>query len=309
MKNFTLIKHDKHGMTNYSLEDSAVKRNIILSIIGITLVFVGLGALIGSGLTAKVMSTDNQIKRFQSMVTLSQQELVDYKQAVQRDVDAMTLQIGKLIAQSTRVNALGSRLTEVAQIGSDEFNFLDTPGTGGVTLELSNEQNTATEVYQHLFSLQNTIELQQENLNIIADLLNEQALDDKSKPNNNPLEGGWTSSHYGKRIDPFTGKKASHTGVDFSSKHDAAIKAAADGIIIYSGNRGSYGLMVEIDHGNGFVTRYAHAKSLNVKLGQKVISGDQIAVMGRSGRATSEHLHFEVLKNGKKINPYPFIKS
>ncbi|MCF6299515.1 MAG: M23 family metallopeptidase [Proteobacteria bacterium] len=309
MKNFTLIKHDKHGMTNYSLEDNAFKRNILLSIIGIVVVFVALGVLIGSSFTARVMSTDNQIKRFQSMVAVSQKELVEYKQAVQRDIDAMTLQIGKLIAQSTRVNALGSRLTEVAQIGLGEFNFSDEPGTGGATLELSNEQNTATEVYKHLFSLQNTIEHQQENLNIIADLLNEQALDDKSKPNNNPLEGGWKSSHYGTRIDPFTGKKANHSGVDFSGKYDAAIKAAADGIIIYSGNRGSYGLLVEIDHGNGFVTRYAHAKSLNVKLGQKVNSGDQIAVMGKSGRATSEHLHFEVLKNGKRINPFPFIKS
>jgi murein DD-endopeptidase MepM/ murein hydrolase activator NlpD len=221
----------------------------------------------------------------------------------------MTLQIGKLMAQSTRLNALGTRLTTVADIDQEDFNLTEEPGIGGADIELTGEINTPQSLYENLFNLEDSFNQQQENFNILAQLLNEQNVDQNATPHILPLDKGWISSYYGKRIDPFTGQQASHSGMDYSGGYKSAILAAADGVVVWAGKRSSYGNMVEIDHGNGFMTRYAHADSISVELGQKVNAGDTIAIMGKSGRATSEHLHFEILKNGHKVNPLPFINS
>ncbi|WP_154223857.1 M23 family metallopeptidase [Marinicella rhabdoformis] len=308
MNKFTIIKHDRQGMKQYALTDPKVKGLLIAGLsTGLTLV-LALGIFIGSLFTGKQKDFD-KIATLQSRVEQSQVALDEYKSMVQNDLDSMSLQVGRLMAQSTRLNALGNRLTEVNNINSEEFNLDIQPGIGGADLQLTGEDNTPQDLYQNLFSLENSFIKQQEKLNILTQLLNQESSNHLSTPHSKPLKGGWISSRYGKRIDPFTGQKASHSGMDFSGKYDAEITAAAEGIVVWAGKRGNYGNMVEIDHGNGYTTRYAHAKTLNVSLGQRVEAGDLIAIMGKSGRATSEHLHFEVLKNGHKVNPLPFIQS
>ncbi len=310
MNKYTLIKHDKNGIKHIGLDDRRVRVQFLGFAFLAFCVVLSLGAGIGLYLGAMGQeSRDSQMQHLKNLVTEAQSNFSNYKDAVQNDINAMTLQIGKLQAQSVRLNALGTRLKDIANIGSEEFDFSTEPGIGGIAAELEGQTNTAEEVYKNLFSLDHTLDKQQQNLSIIANLLNEQSLDSSLKPNNYPLEGGWTSSQYGSRIDPFTGKKSHHPGIDLSGRYEAAITAAADGVVIWAGKRGTYGNMVEIDHGNGFVTRYAHAKEITVELGQKVFTGDKIAIMGKTGRATSEHLHFEVLKNNQRINPLPFINS
>ncbi len=309
MNNFTIIKHKKTGIEQYPLSNKKIKTKIIAIATTFSLMIFTVGALMGSLFFSHSESNKTQVNELQALVDLRQQDLVQHKKAVQNDIDSMTLQIGKLMAQSTRLNALGNRLTEVAEINQDEFNLSEEPGMGGADIILTGEINTAQSLYEHLFNLEDSFSKQQENLNILSQLLNEQTVDQNATPHILPLDNGWISSYYGKRIDPFTGQSASHAGMDYSGSYNSDILAAADGVVVWAGKRGSYGSMVEIDHGNGFMTRYAHASSIEVKLGQKVTAGEAIATMGKTGRATSEHLHFEILKNGHKVNPLPFINS
>lgn len=309
MNKFTVIKHDKTGIVQYTLSDPKIKTKVVTIISAISFVVFACGALLGTLIFSDSNQQHEVIEELQTLVNLRQQELIDHKNSVQYDIDSMTLQIGKLMAQSTRLNALGSRLTEVADINQDEFNLIEEPGVGGAELVLTGESNTPQSLYENLFNLEDSFVKQQEKFDILAQLLNEQSIDQSATPHILPLTKGWISSYYGKRIDPFSGQQASHSGMDYSGSYKSEILAAADGVVVWAGKRSSYGRMVEIDHGNGFMTRYAHAESIKVELGQKVSAGDPIAVMGKSGRATSEHLHFEILKNGHKVNPLPFINS
>ncbi len=309
MNKFTLIKQEKTGIVQYALSDKSIQLKIISASAFLALLILACGALFGKFFLANTNGDQSKIKELQELVDLRQQELIEHKKSVQNDIDSMTLQIGKLMAQSTRLNAIGSRLSEVADISKDEFNLDEEPGLGGADLQPTGDVNTPHTLYANLFNLEDSFVKQQEKFNILTQLLNEQDTEQNATPHIMPLKKGWISSYYGKRIDPFTGQQANHPGMDYSGGYQSEIVAAADGVVVWAGKRSSYGQMVEIDHGNGFMTRYAHAESIQVKLGQKVTAGEKIAVMGKTGRATSEHLHFEVLKNGHKVNPLPFVNS
>lgn len=309
MNNLTLIKHEKTGIVQYHLNDQKVRNKLIGMAAILFLLLFAAGALFGAVVLNDGEAEQQRIRELQTLVELRQQELVQHKKSVQNDIDSMSLQIGKLMAHSTRLNALGDRLTAVADINQEEFNLTEEPGVGGSGLDLTGEVNTPQSLYENLFNLEDTFSQQQENLNILAQLLNEQTLEQNATPHVMPLKQGWISSYYGKRIDPFTGQQANHPGMDYSGSYHSEIVAAADGVVVWAGKRSTYGNMVEIDHGNGFVTRYAHAQEIHVELGQKVTAGETIAIMGKTGRATSEHLHFEVIKNGHKVNPLPFVNS
>jgi len=240
-------------------------------------------------------------------VNQKENDIQQFKSQVNRELDSLALQIGGLYAQSMRINALGDRLTEVAKLESNEFDFNTQPGIGGAGLELTNEENTPQDLFTRLYSIQASFKQQEQQLGLLNDLLNEKDLDQQIKPSGKPIRKGWISSSYGGRVDPFTGKQAFHSGIDFSGQKGSIIQAMADGVVIWAGKRGNYGRLVEIDHGAEYVTRYAHLSATNVTVGQKVEKAQAIGVMGKSGRATSAHLHFEVLKKGHKVNPWPFL--
>ncbi|MCX7545106.1 M23 family metallopeptidase [Marinicella gelatinilytica] len=310
MQNVTILKQNHSGIKQYSFADRSFKFKVY-GVVGLALAMMFTLGMATAPLLFNYASQSEQdtIQALQARVEASQSELNTLKKGVQNDIDAMTLQIGQLMAQSTRLNALGSRLTAASDINADEFDLNNIPGLGGAELELTGDINTPQSVYASLFSLEQSFEQQQEQFDVLSRLLNEQSIEQNVTPHMMPLESGWISSYYGKRIDPFTGQQASHSGMDYSGAYQSKIRAAADGVVVWAGPRGSYGRMVEIDHGNGFMTRYAHAEEVTVELGQRVTAGDHIGTMGKTGRATSEHLHFEVLKNGHKVNPLPFIHS
>lgn len=309
MHKLTIIKQEDCGIKQYHLGDTTVK----LKIYGCLLAFSSFVFMLGF-FAAPLLATDStagkqKIKDLQSRVESGQIELDDLKNGVQNDIDSMSLQIGRLMAQSNRLNALGGRLTTASEINLDEFDFDLEPGLGGPELALIDEINTPKSIYENLFNLEQSFGQQQQHFDILSRLLNEQSVEQNVTPHLMPMESGWISSHYGKRIDPFNGKQVSHSGMDYAGAYNSKIRAAADGIVVWAGTRGAYGKMVEIDHGNGFVTRYGHTSSVDVKLGQRVAAGEYIATMGKTGRATSEHVHFEILKNGQKVNPLPFVQS
>ncbi|MEL7311682.1 MAG: M23 family metallopeptidase [Pseudomonadota bacterium] len=236
------------------------------------------------------------------------QELQDAKRDAQDTLDALAIRVGQMNAHVVRLDALGQRLTEMAGLEGGEFDFESVPPIGGPEdteiLKDMDEGSLATQ----LASLGVQMEDRAKQLGVLESMLLTRSLGEQIMPRGRPVVDGWISSHYGTRTDPFTGKQARHKGVDIAARAGAEIRAVASGVVTYSGNRYGYGTMVELDHGDGYVTRYAHNAENHVSVGDEVTKGQVIALMGSTGRATGPNLHFEVLKDGKTQNPVPYIR-
>ena len=243
--------------------------------------------------------------------TLQEQrdEIVSIRQENEDTLDAMAIRIAQMNARMIRLDALGRRLTAMADIDDGEFDFDSDPALGGPEEPVASGSNVAVpEVVDAMQTLGNQLDDREAQLNVLERVLMNQNLQERVYPQGRPVGSGWISSYFGKRTDPFTGKPANHGGVDFAGKHGAEIVAVADGVVSWSGDRYGYGVMVEINHGSGYVTRYAHNSENLVDVGDEVRKGQIVALMGESGRATGPNLHFEVLQNGRRVNPVRFIR-
>lgn len=214
-------------------------------------------------------------------------------------------QLGGLQAEAIRLKMLSQRLAEVAGFELTDFDLDLAPGMGGV--EQNGEWLTSKEFEQGLLNLNEEFAKQYDTLSALQDYLLTTDNITSAIPLGRPVKDGWVSSFYGYRVDPFHGRKTFHNGIDFAGKTGSPVYAVADGIVSWAGMRGGYGGLVEIDHGNGYVTRYAHNKSIEVKAGDKLSKGDVIALLGSTGRSTGPHVHYEVLKDGKSVNPHNYI--
>lgn len=238
-------------------------------------------------------------------VLAQRDELTLLQRDARNQMDALAIKLGELEARATRLDALGNRLTDLGQLADGEFDFNSPPAIGG-PVELASPAD-AVDLDVDINSLAARLEDRSRQLELLEELLQHRKLDDRSQPAGRPVRNGWMSSRFGPRTDPFTGHQSMHSGVDFSGASGSDILAVADGVVTWSGKRYGYGFMVEIDHGNGYTTRYAHNKENLVEVGQKVSAGDHIAAMGSSGRSTSTHVHFEVLRDGRKIDPRSYV--
>jgi murein DD-endopeptidase MepM/ murein hydrolase activator NlpD len=182
------------------------------------------------------------------------------------------------------------------------------PGRGGPAPSLSHDLSVE-EFGSILAELSHAVEQRSDQLTVLEALLVTSSANKQFLPTLAPVDGGWLSSSFGWRIDPFTGQKSFHEGLDFPSEVGTPIAAAASGKVIFADVHPQYGKMIEIDHGNGLVTRYAHASRLFVKEGDLVVRGQKVATVGSTGRATGPHLHFEVRLNGVPQNPARFLVS
>lgn len=245
--------------------------------------------------------------RFSSQLTETQVELGQLEQQSEEQFRALTLKLAQAQARLVRLDALGERLVEVADIDGDEFDFSTVPGLGGPQ---SAEEGASYELPSFMEALDQmtaTLERRERQLAILESLLADKHIEDQTYLSGRPLTKGWMSSRYGRRSDPFTGRVAWHKGVDFAGKEGTPIIATGSGVVTYAGKRSGYGLMVEINHGNDMTTRYGHALEVVVQAGDIVRSGDVIAKVGNSGRSTGPHVHYEVLQKGKQVNPQPYI--
>jgi murein DD-endopeptidase MepM/ murein hydrolase activator NlpD len=212
-------------------------------------------------------------------------------------------------AHVVRLDALGARLTQMAGLKDGEFDFSSQPSLGG-----PEEPLAATESYKisgvagALDMLDHQLADRRRQLGVLEEMLISSKLRDEVHPEGRPVTAGYVSSQFGSRTDPFTGRLAFHKGVDFAGRAGADVVAVASGVVIWSGPRFGYGDMVEINHGNGYVTRYAHNQRLLVQLGDTVQKGQPIAQIGSTGRSTGPHLHFEVLKQGRAVDPMSFVQ-
>jgi murein DD-endopeptidase MepM/ murein hydrolase activator NlpD len=232
------------------------------------------------------------------------------REFVQQNLNAMAVKLGEMQAQLTRLDALGERLSSLAGFRPQEFRFSEAPGLGGAAPSLMPPQNLSlAEFSDQLSTLARTVESRNDMMGVLEAQLFEQAVKKKMLPTMMPVKAPYNASAYGRRVDPFTGQWAMHEGIDFLAEFGAPIVAAAAGVIVFSGLHPQYGYMVDIDHGNDLVTRYAHASKLFVREGDVVQRGHKIAQVGSTGRSTGPHLHFEVRYRGASQNPAKFLVS
>lgn len=224
------------------------------------------------------------------------------------DVDALIARLGEMQAQLIRINALGERLVQMSGLNAEEFDFENPPAQGGPE-QGDVKDYTIKELANTLTSVVSLIEDRQRKLDIIQDLIMEQDLAAQALPAGWPVRSGYISSNYGFRIHPIKKARIHHDGVDFASPRGTPVFAVADGIVTFSGRKGGYGNTVDIRHIDGLVTRYAHNASNHVKVGQMVHQGQKIAAVGSTGMSTGPHVHFEVRKDGKAIDPMPYLRS
>ncbi len=210
-------------------------------------------------------------------------------------------------ARIIRLDALGRRLTKMGKLDDGEFDFDTPPALGGPEPGIDVQSVQVPDLDQRLHELEGRIADRQLQLGVLENLLLDRNLNEQVSPQGRPVQSGWMSSQFGKRTDPFTGKDAMHWGIDFAGRSGAEIVAVGAGVVTWSGKRHGYGQLVEVNHGNGLVTRYAHNKENKVSVGDQVDKGEVIAFMGQSGRATGPNLHFEVLRDGRKVNPLDFV--
>ena len=284
---------------------------IILSSVGYLAGSQGASTVVNAQQVAETKKEVESLKLVLSELEQKRAQMEMDNYIAQADAELLSKKVGEINAQIIRLNAFGERLAGLAKIDKDEFAFDADPARGGAFEEvktISSTQVNADEFAESLRVLQQKIDGKQQQLDYLQRFFLRDKVDNKTKISGRPIKKGWISSYFGKRKDPFTGKTAFHSGIDLAGKKGSDIVAAADGIVTWSGKRWAYGQMVEIDHGKGITTRYAHNDSHDVKVGELVKKGQVIAKMGSSGRSTGPHLHFEVRKNGKAVNPLKYIR-
>ena len=222
-------------------------------------------------------------------------------------VTALTMKLAELQSQVSRLNALGERLATDAKIPENEFNFQHSPPSGGPATEIDYSAANVDELLISLSNLQEDLVHEEKQLKMLESLLLGHHIVDSSYLSGRPIGKGWLSSYYGTRKDPFSGKPAMHKGVDFAGKEGADVIATGAGVVSWASKRYGYGNLIEINHGDGFKTRYGHNKEILVTVGDVVTKGQAIALMGSTGRSTGPHVHYEILRNNKQINPIKYV--
>jgi len=261
-----------------------------------------LGYLLGDKPTQSLV-----VSEWERTIHDQQLALNGLRQESDANIEALSSRLGLLQAHVNRLDALGQKLIKMAKIGKGEFDFEHEPAVGGPeTLQNSLDDSA---LHQAIEKMSAELSSRENQLNVLGDLLMSRNLRKEVQPSGRPIIKGWLSSYYGMRIHPITGKLEMHKGLDFAAKMHDPIIAVAKGIVTFAGTKHGYGKVVDINHGNGIVTRYAHASRLLVSVGDMVEKGFQIAEIGSTGRSTGPHVHFEVLKNGRQVNPLKFVRT
>jgi murein DD-endopeptidase MepM/ murein hydrolase activator NlpD len=255
---------------------------------------------------------DNSIGEMQHQLVVQQSHVDAGREQLDSSLAAMTGKLAQMRSRLVRLDALGEQLTQIASLEDGEFDFSVAPGLGGPDQSLVNEVANSVDIQQELATmfarLDNSLNSRESQLNVLQSMLAENKLKSERMVAGRPITKGWMSSEYGMRVDPFHGNKRWHGGVDFAGRKGSDIIAVASGVVTWSGERSGYGLMVELNHSDGYITRYAHNEKNVADLGAIVKKGDVIAKMGSSGRSTGPHVHFEVFKNGRTVDPASYIR-
>ncbi len=280
----------------------AVAIAVLLTVLsGVLLAGVQIGRTYG--LTRPAM----QLQEWGLVLQKQGTDVASTRQELQQRLEALAGRIGQMNAHVIRLDALGRRLTEMAKLDKGEFNFDQAPALGGPEGIVEGALVGSPDLSTMLDVLSKQIKDRERQLSVLESMISTRNLRRQILPGGRPVMQGWISSYFGHRTDPFTGRNAFHRGIDFAAPAGSKVMAVAAGVVTYAKHRYGYGETVEINHGNGYVTRYAHNESITVKAGDVVKKGDPVALIGSTGRSTGPHLHFEVLSQGRAVDPMSFV--
>lgn len=279
---------------------------VLLSVCLLGLPICG-GVLLGMQFDGDKSDLVSSIELMKRELAHQQSELDAGRAEARQKVEALTLKLAAMQARLVRIDALGERLTDMASLDDGEFDFSQQTALGGPEqAKVSSLEHGGLE--QLYLQLDKQLASRESQLEILESLMVDRKLNQQSSVTGRPVQKGWMSSRYGYRTDPFHGRRSWHNGVDFAGKDGANVIAVASGVVTWTGEKKGYGQMVELDHGEGYITRYAHNKKNLVNAGDAVKKGEVIGLMGSSGRSTGPHVHFEVYKNGRSVDPASYIR-
>ena len=275
----------------------------------------GLGLGIDQVINSDARAAQQLLNRLSGSLAAQHQTIQTLDRELTLNLEVSAARIARLESRLLRLDALGQRLSEYAALDDEAFDFtqptgLGGPSSAGVDAAAGFEQMiepTEAELKNRLALMGADLERRSDQLAVIERvLLRQQRIDDASLFGK-PVAKGWVSSNYGMRTDPFSGKRTWHNGVDIAGKAGVDVVAIASGIVTFAGTKSGYGKMVEINHGGGVITRYGHHESLTVSAGDLVKKGQKIGGMGSSGRSTGPHVHYEIYKNKRSVDPSIYL--
>lgn len=249
---------------------------------------------------------DQVLAQWRAQLADQEDKLRQIEQLAAAESGAVGRRLAQMQARLWRMEALGARVLDVAKIDGEEFDFA-APAAQGGPVSLPETPLEWGSLRAHLDALAGDLRRRGSELDVLESILGSRERRAAKAPAGLPILKGWVSSPYGKRVDPISGKMSWHFGVDFAGRRGAEVVAVADGVVVHAGPWQKFGNMVEIDHGDGYITRYAHHEALFVAAGDIVKRGQRIASMGSTGRSTGPHVHFEVLKDGRHVNPAKYV--
>ena len=251
---------------------------------------------------------DGYLARQARELSRQQREIANARRNAELHLNALAQRLGLMQAQVTRLDALGARLTHMAGLDKSEFNFSENPPVGGPETDLA-PSVSVPDFMKTLDNLEKQLDKKGPRLHALESLMMDRQLQAEVSPAGWPTRGGWISSGFGPRLDPFTGRPEFHEGVDIAAPMGTPIFAMAAGVVSFAGLDAGYGKMVQINDGDGLSTRYGHTSKILVKVGEWIKKGQEIARVGSTGYSTGPHVHFEVLEHGHEVNPMPYLRS
>lgn len=263
------------------------------------------GICLGIGLEARAQL--GEVHDLQAQTGQQQQAIEQLGRASHDHLDALALRLGRMQAQVMRLEAIGKHLVDAVDLDAGEFDFGHEPSRGGPGENAPPAEHDIPDFLAMIEQLEHGIIDRRQKLSLMEQLIVHRQVNRRITPSGLVVDNGLLSSRFGTRIDPFTGKRGTHKGIDIAGRAGSTILAAGDGLVTFSGHRKGYGNLVEVDHGDGYVTRYAHNRSHLVETGETVRKGQPLALMGSTGRSTGPHVHVEVLKHGKQVNPTRYL--
>ncbi len=273
-------------------------------LLGAGLVWAGYQFGVGRNVAEELSPTAESVH---SEVAEERRKVAQLRQDTRAHLDALALRIAGLQAHLMRIDALGERLVSVGKLDRDEFDFTSEPAVGGAESDEGERAQVSADLGADMERLSQSLQDREKKLLLLEDLLVGREVLQSVTPSGKPVKKGFISSTYGYRTDPFSGKKSLHHGVDFAGKRGSEVIAVAAGVVIRAERASGYGNLIEIRHSDGYTTRYAHNQKNLVKVGDVVAKGDTVALLGSSGRSSGPHVHFEVRKDGKSVNPRRLI--
>jgi murein DD-endopeptidase MepM/ murein hydrolase activator NlpD len=304
-----IIVDQKHGETR-SLVLKGWMRVLL------TFCFLGMPVLLGyygyqfSVSRSADLYTDEAAQAWADKLLEQEVEVQRIREETLSQLQALTLRLANLQARLLRLDALGERLTTISDLDDGEFDFNQAPALGGPEFTLEDESSSfeSFDLIQEIDELSLQIEDRQQQLELLENLLSDRQIQSDTFLAGCPVSSGWISSGFGRRIDPFNGDLAWHQGIDFATGVTGVdVSSVASGVVTFAGERSGYGMLVEVNHGNGYKSLYAHNQDILVNPGDIIKKGQVVALSGNSGRSTGPHVHFEIHKNGRVIDPASYI--